>query len=69
MQGQGLNSRQREELERLFVEAKWFYNHVLSLKKEQECKLCDINTTSIRTVVHLDKDRNEVETDLRVLGS
>lgn len=59
-----LNSRQKEELERLFVEAKWFYNHVLNLKKEQECKLCEINTTSIKTVVHLGKDRNEVETEL-----
>lgn len=64
-----LNTRQKEELERLFVEAKWFYNHVLSLKKEQECKLREINTTDIRSVTHLDKDRNEVETELRVLSS
>ena len=28
-----LNSRQREELERLFLEGKWFYNHVLNMKK------------------------------------
>lgn len=64
-----LNSRQKEELERLFVEAKWFYNHVLSLKKEQECKLCEISTTDIKSVTHLDKNGNEVETELRVLSS
>lgn len=64
-----LNSRQKEELERLFVEAKWFYNHVLNLTKEQECKLCEISTTDIKSVTHLDKDRNEIETGLRVLSS
>ena len=28
-----LNSKQREELERLFLEGKWFYNHILNMKK------------------------------------
>ena len=28
-----LNKKQKEELERLFLEGKWFYNHVLSMKK------------------------------------
>ena len=28
-----LNNKQHEELDMLFVEGKWFYNHVLSLKK------------------------------------
>ena len=28
-----LNKKQREELERLFLEGKWFYNHVLNMKK------------------------------------
>lgn len=64
-----LNSRQKDEIERIFIEAKWFYNHILNFKKEQECKLCDINTTGIRTVVHLDKDRNEVESELLLLSS
>lgn len=26
-----LNKRQKEELERLFLEGKWFYNHVLGI--------------------------------------
>jgi SOS response regulatory protein OraA/RecX len=61
--------KQKEELERLFVEAKWFYNYVLNLKKKQECKLCEINTTDIKTVTHLDKDKNTIETELQVLSS
>ena len=28
-----LNSKQREELKRMFLEGKWFYNHVLNMKK------------------------------------
>lgn len=28
-----LNAKQKEELKRLFVEGKWFYNHVLNLHK------------------------------------
>ena len=28
-----LNNKQREELKRLFLEGKWFYNHVLNMKK------------------------------------
>ena len=28
-----LNSKQKEELERLFLEGKWFYNHILNMKK------------------------------------
>ena len=28
-----LNSKQREEIERIFLEGKWFYNHVLNMKK------------------------------------
>jgi len=31
-----LNKKQKEELEMLFVEGKWFYNHVLNLHKDIE---------------------------------
>ena len=64
-----LNVRQREELEKIFVEAKWFYNYVLSLRKEQECSLNSISSTGIKTVIHLDKDNCEVESDLKLLSS
>ena len=50
-----LNKKQREELERLFLEGKWFYNHILNMKKNG-VQLRDINTTSIKTVSKLDKD-------------
>lgn len=64
-----LNARQREELEKIFVEAKWFYNYVLNIRNEQECSLNNINSTGIKTVIHLDKDRCEVESELELLSS
>ena len=63
-----LNAKQREELKMLFVEGKWFYNHVLAMKKNG-IKLRDINTTSIKEVKHLDKDGNEVVSQLHCLSS
>lgn len=63
-----LNSKQREELERMFLEGKWFYNHVLNMKKNG-VQLRDINTTSIKTVRKLDKDQNELCEDLHCLSS
>lgn len=52
----------------LFVEGKWFYNHVLAMKKNG-IKLRDINTTHIKEVKHLDKDGNEVASQLNHLSS
>ena len=63
-----LNNKQREELERLFLEGKWFYNHILNMKKNG-VQLRDINTTSIKTVRKLDKDQNELSEDLQCLSS
>ena len=63
-----LNSKQKEELERLFLEGKWFYNHILNMKKNG-VQLRDINTTSIKTVKKLDKDQNELSEDLHCLSS
>ena len=63
-----LNNKQREELKMLFVEGKWFYNHVLSTKKNG-IKLRDINTTRIKEVKHFDKDDNEITTQLQHLSS
>lgn len=53
----------------LFVEGKWFYNHVLSLKKNCGVKLRDINSTKITEVEHFDKDRNKVITKLEHISS
>ena len=63
-----LNSRQTEELERMFVEGKWFYNHVLNLHKNG-LRLSDINTTNIKSVDHYNKDRELVTDELLVLNS
>lgn len=63
-----LNNKQREEMKMLFVEGKWFYNHVLSMKKNG-LKLRDINTTSIKEVRHFSKDGNEVVSQLHQLSS
>ena len=63
-----LNSRQKEELERMFVEGKWFYNHVLNLH-QGGLKLSEINSTHIKSVDHYDKDRNILCDELRVLKS
>ena len=64
-----LNNKQREELERLFLEGKWFYNNLLSIRQERHVKLTEINTTHIKTVEHLDKDKNKLVDDLTVLTS
>ena len=63
-----LNSRQTKELERMFVEGKWFYNHVLNLHKNG-LRLSDINTTNIKLVDHYNKDRELVTDELLVLNS
>ena len=63
-----LNKKQHEELDMLFVEGKWFYNHVLNMKKNG-IHLRDINTTHIKTVKHFDKDKNPIESELRYLSS
>ena len=64
-----LNKKQREELERLFLEGKWFYNNLLSIRQDQHIRLTEINTTHIKTVEHLDKDKNKLVDDLTVLTS
>lgn len=63
-----LNKRQKEELEMLFVEGKWFYNHVLSIKKNG-VKLRDINTTKIKEVKHFNKNKEEQLSNLKYLSS
>ena len=63
-----LNSKQREQLKLLFVEGKRFYNHVLNLH-QNGISLKDINTTSIKSVDCLTKDKKKVSYSLDVIGS
>ena len=52
----------------MFVEGKWFYNHVLNMHKNG-LRLSDINTTNIKSVDHYNKDRELVTDELLVLNS
>lgn len=49
-----LNKTQKEELEMLFVEGKWFYNHILNLHKEKELR--EINACQVKEVERFDKE-------------
>ena len=52
----------------MFVEGKWFYNHVLNLH-QGGLKLSEINSTHIKSVDHYDKNRNILCDELRILKS
>ena len=61
-----LNAKQREELKRLFVEGKWFYNHVLNLHKEGK-ELGEINAVAIKEVNRRNKEKEQVSELLTTL--
>lgn len=63
-----LNKKQREELERLFVEGKWFYNHVLSLHREGQ-EFSKMNTAAIKEVERIDKDGNRITERLTTINA
>ena len=54
-----LSKKQKEELEMMFVEGKWFYNNVISNLRNESFSLKDFNPL-IPEVKHLDKDKNEI---------
>lgn len=64
-----LNKKQHEELDMLFLEGKWFYNHVLNLKKTNGQQLQKINSTKITEVIHFGKDKNKITSKLENLSS
>ena len=64
-----LNKHQKEQLDLLFLEGKWFYNHILSEKKKREIPLNLIKPTNFKDVVKLDKDGHEVSYALKNLPS
>ena len=61
-----LNAKQREEMKRLFIEGKWFYNHVLNLHKEG-ADLAKINPKDIKKAVHKNKAGEKVSDELTIL--
>ena len=42
-------------------EGKWFYNHILNLKRSNGQQLQKINSTKITEVIHFDKDKNKIK--------
>ena len=64
-----MNTKQREQFELMFLEAKRFYNFILSEKKRREVPLNLIVPTSYKDITYLDKDKNEVSYTLQILPS
>lgn len=63
-----LNKKQKEELEMLFVEGKWFYNHVLNLH-QTGITLKDINSTNIKEIEKFNKNKEKEVVRLNYIGS
>ena len=59
-----LTARQKEELKMLFVEGKWCYNAILNFGGSSS--ILDYDTKS-KTVVHKDKDGNDIECEYAYL--
>ena len=62
-----LNETQKRQLKMLFVEAKWFYNHVVEWTQEHD--IFDFSTTGCKDVVKLDMDGNRETVPLEFLTS
>lgn len=62
IQANKLSRLQKEQLKTLFIEGKWCYNHILSLDDIYSFK--DEETS----VLHYDKDHNEVTSEYKVLS-
>ena len=61
-----LSARQKEELKMLFVEGKWCYNAILNFG--ESAPIFDYDTKS-KTVVHKDKDGNDIEWSMPIFPS
>lgn len=64
-----LNALQTEQLKMLFVEAKWIYNYLLSKSNEGSLDLFKFDTKNLDTIVHKDKDMNDIEVQLKYIKS
>jgi putative transposase len=62
-----LSASQREALSMMFVEAKWLVNAILSWS-ETGNSLSSYSTKQ-KTVIHLDRDKNPIESEFKYLGS
>jgi transposase len=61
-----LNAMQREQIDRLFLEAKWFYNYAINFMQTHKLSELDIKVKSVTT---LDKNKQPVERNFTALKS
>ena len=64
-----LSKKQIEDISKMFLEAKWFYNYLLSKSEKENIPLSKINTTSIKEIIKLDRDKNEIVVPLEQLSA
>ena len=64
-----LSTKKLNDINLLFIESKWFYNHILSrVSKDSKENIFEFDT-KINSVSVLDKDRNPVIKELNIIGS
>ena len=59
-----LSKLQQQQLKMLFVEGKWFYNYLLNQQN-----IFKINTTNIKSIIHYDKNKQQINSQIRFIGS
>lgn len=69
IQSNKLNASQKEHLKMMFVEAKWMYNHILNLSKNNDNDIFSLKYTDLNEIKHFDKDKNEITSKLVYLSS
>ena len=61
-----LSKKQKESLKMMFIEGKWFWNHIVNFTETNDIKDVDLK---IKSVKHFDKDHNEVISKFNYLSS
>ena len=59
-----LNLHQKEHIKMMFVEAKWIYNYLLS-----QDNICSFNYKDLKQVIHKDKNRKDIVSDIQYIKS
>ena len=67
IQDNRLKDNQREALKMVFVEAKWLVNNIINWSEQDENKIWNFKIGD--TVIHKDKDMNDIESPFKFLGS
>ena len=64
-----LNKVQQQALKMCFVEAKWLYNYILNLSKDNSVDIFKLNYKDLDTITHFDKHKNPIVSKLSYLSS